>query len=70
MAYECQNFKPGQILTAGCMNKIDEWLEYICGKELTAVGTNANGELEFTFCNGTKLNCGVVGVTVTSARRR
>ncbi len=66
MAYECQNFKPGQILTAGRMNKIDEWLEYICGRELTAVGTNANGELEFTFCNGTKLNCGVVGVTVAS----
>lgn len=69
MPYECQNFKPGQILTAGCMNKIDEWLEYICGRELTAVGTNANGELEFTFCNGTKLNCGVVGVTVTSVEQ-
>ena len=64
MAYECQNFKPGQILTAGCMNNIDEWLEYICGKEITKVSTNELGQLEITFCNGEVLNCGVVGVTV------
>lgn len=64
MAYECQNFKPGQILTAGCMNNIDEWLEYICGKEIIKVSTNELGQLEITFCNGEVLNCGVVGVTV------
>ena len=64
MAYQCQNFKPGQILTAGCMNNIDEWLEYICGKEIREVTTNELGQLEITFCNGEVLNCGVVGVTV------
>lgn len=66
MAYKCQDFKPGQILTAQCMNNMDEWLEYICGKEILSVTTNELGQLEITFCNGEVLNCGVVGVTVAS----
>lgn len=60
MAYECQNFKNGQKLTAECMNKIDEWLAYICGKELTSAVINGNGELIFNFCNGETFNLGVV----------
>lgn len=59
MAYECQNFKNGQILTAECMNKIDEWLSYICGREITAAHVE-NGELIFTFCGGDTMNVGNV----------
>ena len=59
MTYQCQNFKPGQILTAECLNKIDQWLEYICGREITAVAV-IDGELVFTFCNGNTFNAGKV----------
>lgn len=61
MAYECQNFKNGQVLTAECLNKIDEWLGYICGKEIVSGEVNGNGELILTLCNGDKMNVGEVG---------
>lgn len=61
MAYECQNFKDGQILTAACLNKIDEWLQYICGKEVVSAEINDNHELIITFCNGDEINVGEVG---------
>ena len=59
MGYTRQNFKKGQTLTAGAMNSIDVWLEYICGKELTAAAL-INGELVFTFQNGDTLNVGEI----------
>lgn len=61
MAYECQNFRNGQILTAECLNKIDEWLQYICGKEVVSAEINENHELIITFCNGDEINVGEVG---------
>lgn len=60
MAYECQNFKNGQILTAECLNKIDEWLNYICGKEVVSGEVTENGELVLTLCNGEKMNIGEI----------
>ncbi len=73
MAYECQNFVKGQILTAECMNKIDTWLAHICGREITSGTINENGELVLTFCNGETMNIGtvipegalIVNVTIT-----
>lgn len=59
MAYERQTFESGQVLTAQCMNKIDEWLAYICAKEITAAEINDKGELVFTLCNGSTLSVGV-----------
>ena len=32
MAYECQGFVNGQVLTAECLNKMDEALADVCGK--------------------------------------
>ena len=60
MAYECQTFKQGQVLTHECMNKIDEWLAYICGREIVSGEVNADGELFFTMCDGSTLNVGVI----------
>lgn len=60
MAYECQTFKKGQVLTHECMNKIDEWLAYICGREIVSGEVNADGELVLTTCDGTTLNVGKV----------
>ena len=59
MGYKRQNFKKGQVLTAGAMNSIDVWLEYICGREITAAAI-INGELVFTFKNGDTFNAGKV----------
>ena len=59
MGYKRQNFKKGQVLTAGAMNSIDVWLEYICGREITAAAI-VNGELVFTFKNGDTFNAGKV----------
>lgn len=59
MGYERQKFKKGQTLTAGAMNNIDVWLEYICDREITAAAV-INGELVFTFHNGDTLNAGKV----------
>lgn len=61
MAYECQNFKNGQILTADCLNKMDEWLQYICGREVVSVVINEKNELLIMFCNGDVINAGKVG---------
>ena len=58
MAYECQKFKQGQILTHECMNKIDEWLAYICSKEIVSGEVNADGELVFTLCDGSTMSVG------------
>lgn len=30
MAYQCQNFKDGQVLTAECLNKMDKAIEEAC----------------------------------------
>lgn len=60
MAYERQTFQKGQILTHECMNKIDEWLCYICGREIVSGMVNESGELIFTLCNGSTLNVGNV----------
>ena len=60
MAYECQTFKKGQILTHECMNKIDEWLAYICGREIVSGEVNADGELVFTTCDGSTLSVGKI----------
>ena len=60
MAYERQIFRKGQTLTSDCMNRIDEWLAYICGREIVSGELNADGELVFTTCNGEKLNVGKI----------
>jgi hypothetical protein len=60
MPYERQNFKPKQTLTAACMNKIDEWLCHICGKEVVSGEVTPNGELVFTRCDKSTLNVGKV----------
>lgn len=58
MAYERQNFKNGQVLTAECLNKIDEWLKYICNKEVTSASINSKGELILCYCDGTEKTVG------------
>ena len=63
MAYECQKFKQGQILTHECMNKIDEWLAYICSKEIVSGEVNADGELVFTLCDGSTMSVGKIAST-------
>jgi hypothetical protein len=60
MAYERQTFRKGQTLTSDCMNRIDEWLAYICGREIVSGEVNADGELVFTTCNGSTLNVGKI----------
>lgn len=60
MAYECQTFKKGQVLTHERMNKIDEWLAYICGREIVSGEVNTNGELVLTTCNGSTINVGKI----------
>lgn len=61
MAYTCQNFQKGQKLTAECMNRIDEWLEYICGKEIQSGAIDIDGNFIVTCCDGTKVNLGPIG---------
>lgn len=60
MPYECQTFKKGQVLTHECMNKIDEWLAYICGREIVSGEVKADGELVFTTCDGSTLSVGKI----------
>lgn len=67
MPYECQNFKSGQVLTAECMNKIDEWLAHICSREIMSGEVNASGELVFTLCDGSKLNIGNIATPIANA---
>lgn len=68
MAYECQNFKPGQILTAECLNKLDTWLAHICGKEIMSVEVNDEGKLTFTFCDGETLTVDIVDAIKASIK--
>lgn len=67
MAYECQNFQKGQVLTADCMNNIDTWLAYICGREIVSGEVNTSGELVFTLCNGSTLNIGNILTPLVNA---
>lgn len=67
MAYVRQVFKPRQVLTHACMNKIDEWLAHICGKEIMSGEVNENGELVFTLCNGSTLNIGDIATPIANA---
>lgn len=66
MAYERQTFKPKQVLTADCMNRIDEWLAYICSREIISGEVNADGELVFTLCNGSTLNIGDIATPIVN----
>lgn len=70
MAYERQTFRKGQTLTSDCMNRIDEWLAYICGREIVSAEVNADGELIFTMCNGSTLNAGNVVNQIINALPR
>lgn len=65
MAYECQNFKNGQVLTAECLNRIDKALEEICKKEIASVDVNDEKELVFKFHDGTETKVKIEGVTCT-----
>lgn len=63
MAYQCQNFKDGQVLTAECLNKIERALEGVCKKEIQAISVNAQNEIIVTFADGSTMNCGKVNVS-------
>lgn len=63
MAYQCQNFKDGQVLTAECLNKIERALEGVCKKEIQAINVNAQNEIIVTFADGSTMNCGKVNVS-------
>lgn len=63
MAYQCQNFKDGQVLTAECLNKIEKALEGVCKKEIQAINVNAQNEIIVTFADGSTMNCGKVNVS-------
>ena len=67
MAYERQIFKPKQVLHHTHMNKIDEWLCYICGKEIESGKVNEKGELVFSLCNGSTLNIGDIATPIANA---
>lgn len=61
MAYQCQNFKDGQVLTAACLNKIDEALEMVCKKEIKDIYTTEQDEMVFVFADGSSIVCEEVG---------
>lgn len=58
--YECQNFKDGQVLTAACLNKIEEALQEACNKKVTSAVIDENGNLKIIFADETELDCGCV----------
>lgn len=55
MAYQCQNFKDGQVLTAECLNKMEKGIEDACSGVKTVNGVapdeNGNVEVEGGTCN-------------------
>lgn len=67
MAYERQTFQERQVLTAACMNRIDEWLAYICSREIVSGEVNTSGELVFTLCNGSTLNIGDIATPIVNS---
>ena len=67
MSYERQNFKNGQVLTAECMNELDEWLAYICSREIVSGEVNTSGELVFDLCNGSTLNIGNIATPIVNS---
>ena len=48
MAYECQNFKDGQVLTAKCLNRMEKGIEEACRgvKTVNGMAPNENGNVE------------------------
>lgn len=48
MAYECQNFKDGQVLTAKCLNRMEKGIEDACSgvKTVNGISPDENGNVE------------------------
>jgi hypothetical protein len=51
MAYQCQNFKDGQVLTAECLNKMEKGIEDACSsvKTVNGVAPDENGNVTITI---------------------
>lgn len=64
MGYIRQIFKKRQVLTSPAMNSIDEWLAYICGKEILSGSVNDSGELIFNLKDGSTLNIGNIATPI------